>query len=98
MAPCPSRISELEMRTCRVGTGPSLATEILPDLIAMQSSPVEMWAPAIRTSWHDSGLIPSVLGDVIGASTFTRAMLSCLQRKGCKVQEGELHSVTPSIA
>src|SRR6185295_19781894 len=97
-APWPFSIRQFEIRTRRVGAGSTLASEILPDLIEMQSSPVEKWTPTMRTSSHESGLMPSVLGESKGASILMLAMVMPFERKGCSVHDGEFLTVTPSIA
>src|SRR5262245_50097552 len=97
-APCPFSIKQFEIRTRRVATGSLFASEILPDLIEMQSSPVEKCTPTIATSWHESGLIPSVFGESNGASTFNFANVTFCERNGCSVHDGELRTATPSTA
>ena len=60
--PCPARIRQPRTTTRSTGTLTRLPSALRPDLRAMQSSPVSKVVSSIRTSEHDSGLQPSLLG------------------------------------
>ena len=59
--PCPRSIQQLRTRISLEGVRYVFPRYILPDLIAMQSSPTEKYTPAISTLVQDSGSMPSVL-------------------------------------
>src|SRR5512145_2186390 len=69
-----------------------------PDLMAIQSSPALIEQSEICTLLHESGLIPSVLGESAGLAIVTLWMVRLLQRTGLIVQLGELIAVMPSIS
>ncbi|MNQ92194.1 hypothetical protein D3C85_1076110 [compost metagenome] len=68
----------------------------MPDLMVIQSSPTLMWQSEMCTFLHDSGLMPSVLGEC-GLLMVTAWTLTFSQNSGLTVQNGELRMVMPSI-
>src|SRR5215813_4105647 len=83
------------------GTLTRRPSAFLPALIAMQSSPVSNLQLRIKTSVHDSGSQPSVLGPdsrfslapvIVMSSTVT-----FVHSTGCTCHIGEFLSVTPEI-
>ena len=78
------------------GTPNRRAWASLPDFIVIQSSPTEIWQSLICTLRHDSGLIPSVLGEGT-LSIVMPLMVTLSQNSGFTVQKGELTIFTPSI-
>src|SRR5215471_18028551 len=73
----------------------------LPDLIAMQSSPVEKLQSLISTSVHDSGSQPSVFGAdsrlALAPVIVMLRTMTLAQSTGWTCHMGEFFSVTPSI-
>src|SRR5215510_7092248 len=83
------------------GTLTRRPSAFLPDLMAMQSSPVEKAQSLIRTSVHDSGSQPSVFG---ADSRFSPAPVIVIFRTitlahstGWTCHMGEFFRITPSI-
>src|SRR2546425_8166199 len=70
----------------------------MPDFRVMQSSPTSMWQSEMRTSRHESGLIPSVFGESAGLGMVTRGTVTLLQRPGLIVHAGEVGAVVPSTS
>src|SRR5207247_4824476 len=68
----------------------------MPDFSVMQSSPTSMWQSEMRTSRHESGLIPSVFGESAGLVMVTRVTVTFWQRTGLSVHAGEFVAVMPS--
>ena len=68
----------------------------MPDFSVMQSSPTSMWQSEIRTSRHESGLMPSVFGESGGLKIVTLVTVTFSQRTGLMVQAGEFVAVMPS--
>src|SRR3989449_8269124 len=68
----------------------------MPDFSVMQSSPTSMWQSEIRTSRHESGLMPSVFGESAGLKIVTFVAVTFSQRTGLMVQAGEFVAVMPS--
>src|SRR5258708_6389245 len=60
-----------------------------------QTSPVSKTQSSMRTSRHDSGSQPSVLGPC--PMIVTRRIVTFVQRVGCSTQKGALRMVTPSM-
>lgn len=94
--PCPSFIVELRTmmfseRRCPIRRPSSF----LPDLMAMQSSPVSKMQFSISTSLEDSGLQPSLFGPWL--TTVTPRTVTFVQSTGLISHIGELLIVTPSI-
>src|SRR5215469_14827557 len=73
----------------------------LPDLMAMQSSPVEKLQSLISTSVHDSGSQPSVFGAdsrlALAPVIVILWTVTLLQSTGWTCHMGEFFNVTPSI-
>src|SRR5207247_4044885 len=69
----------------------------MPDFSVMQSSPTSMWQSEIRTSRHESGLMPSVFGESGGLKIVTFLTATFSQRTGLMVQAGEFVAVMPSM-
>src|SRR5579859_7842545 len=67
-----------------------------PDLIVMQSSPTLIWQSEMRMLRQESGLMPSVLGEVGGLMMVTPRTLTSSQYTGVTFQNGEFRMVTPS--
>src|SRR5574340_1036135 len=68
----------------------------MPDLSVMQSSPTSMWQFEMWTWRHESGLMPSVLGESAGLTIVTLSMVTFSQRTGLIVHAGDWVSVMPS--
>src|SRR5271154_5491139 len=69
-----------------------------PDLMVMQSSPTLMLQSEMRILRQESGLMPSVLGDVVGLEMVTPRTLTFSQNTGVMFQNGEFKIVTPSTS
>src|SRR5438876_9559711 len=68
----------------------------MPDFSVMQSSPTSMWQSEMRTSRHESGLMPSVFGESGGLKIVTVLTARFSQRPGLVVQAGQFVGVMPS--
>ena len=93
--PCPSSMWQYAISMSSQGVLYSFPMYILPDLMAMQSSPVEKRMPSALTFLQLSGSKPSVLGLFQGAVTLTLMKARSLLKHGCRFQEGELMKCTP---
>ena len=94
--PCPLNMVQLVIVIFSQGTPSLRACRSRPDLMVMQSSPTEMWQSQMCTFLHDSGLMPSVLGE--GTLWMVMPLMVTLsQNSGFTVQKGELIIFTPSI-
>src|SRR5215471_16250575 len=94
--PCPFFMWQSRMITLRVGVCSLRPSAFLPDLMAMQSSPVLKKQFSMRTSVHDSGSHPSVLGPE--ASIVSPRTITFVHSTGCTCHMGEPSKVTPSIS
>src|SRR5436853_3570075 len=92
--PCPSFIRQFSMTTLLHGTLTRRPSTFLPDLIAMQSSPVLKMQFVMRTSSQHSGSHPSLLGPWLSIVTFRT--VTFLQRTGFSSHIGELIIVKSS--
>ena len=94
--PCPSFITQSRMTMFSTGTLTRRPSLLRPDLMAMQSSPVSNVHRSIRTSRHDSGLQPSLLGPWV--TIVSPRTVTFLHSTGCTSHMGELWIVTPSMS
>ena len=78
--PCPCTIVQPVIVMFSHGTRSGEAS--VPALMVMQSSPTSMWQSLIRTFRHDSGLMPSVLGESGGLVIRTPDTLTSWQSNG----------------
>src|SRR5262245_55569931 len=93
--PCPSFITQLRTTMFSEGVATRRPSSFLPDLMAMQSSPVSKTQFSINTSRLDSGLQPSLFGPC--ETRVTPRTVTFVQRTGGISHIGELLIVTPSI-
>ena len=93
--PFPSAISQFRTTAYRAGTLTRRPSASLPDLNAMQSSPVEIVQCSISTSVQDSGSMPSLFGP-FGLSTVTPRIVTLRQSTGWMFHIGESLTVMPS--
>src|SRR5690554_5733885 len=94
--PWPLRILQPLIRIFSEGVFKRRPSLFLPDLMAIQSSPVSKKQFSITTFLQDSGLQPSELGPRL--SQVTPLMVTLWQRTGLINQKGALVMVTPSIS
>ena len=94
--PCPESIVQFVTVIFSQGVAKRRPCKSRPLLMVIQSSPTEIWQSEICTFLHDSGLIPSVLGD-FGLIMVNPVILIFSLNCGFTVQKGELTMVTPSI-
>src|SRR5438128_513747 len=87
----------LQLRTIRLlhGTFTRRPSAFLPDLIAMQSSPVLNVQFSMSTSVHDSGSHPSLFGPCVSISTLR--IVTFRQSTGFSSHIGEFLILIPSI-
>src|SRR5690349_22186496 len=84
------------MTILRDGTLSLRPSAFLPDLIAIQSSPVLKKQSLINTSVHDSGSHPSVFGP--NALIVSPRTVTLVHSTGLTCHMGEPSSVTPSMS
>ena len=94
--PWPSIMSQSRMITFSIGLCSRRPSALRPDLSAMQSSPVSNEHFSIRTSRHDSGSQPSLLGAWL--LIFTPRTITLPHSTGFSSHIGELMTVTSSIS
>src|SRR5260370_26576422 len=94
--PWPSFMRHPWMTMLREGVLVLRPSAFLPDLMAMQSSPVLKKQSLISTSVHDSGSQPSVFGPK--ALMLSPRTVTFVQRQGCTCHIGDPRSETPSIS
>src|SRR5262245_8944666 len=87
--PCPLYITQLVIVISSEALPILRPSSLVPDLIAMQSSPTSIRQLEICTFLQASGLMPSVLGDGTGASIVTPSTRTLSHSRKCKFQDGE---------
>ena len=93
-APCLPVMRQLHITTFSQGLPTLQPSSFIPELMAIQSSPVQKSQSSIQTFWQESGFNPSVLCPEV--LTVTPFILTSSQYTGCMVHCGPSSMVIPS--